>query len=389
MYTVRKFLKDIERKTRSTPSLDPLGLTEEAVRNLLLKVNPNSTKRRAFIENALYDQVTRYKAPADLKGKSVIQIYPANDRSYMNASVQTADKLFDRYQVPQSFAVEKDSGLTYLKLNQCYPISGRTIHDMNSLTDNGSWNVGANVNTLSFDKLKKITGAGSLRFNIDSSGLFGYLENTTMLDFSISDFMQVGSIFTWVDIPNRDDIVSITLKMQSSPADYILYTVQAPHDSESFTTGWNLLKFPLDFALGLQVVGSPDYTKMNGIRLEFQTTGTDIKNLHVDNIVVRSGVGYMIQYYSSYLFSDPITGEWRATPLDDSDVINVDDDEYQILVLEGCSILVDEAQKPTDIADKFEKKLKEAYEEYTNDNKSEAAQTQTQWYNPAYQKRRF
>ncbi len=51
----------------------------------------------------------------------------------------------------------------------------------------------------------------------------------------------------------------------------------------------------------------------------------------LNNIVARIGTILQVLYYSRYMFSDSVTGAWQETVTDDSNLINLDTESFNIL----------------------------------------------------------
>jgi len=94
-----------EFKAKVTPKLhgsslskvsDFYGKMGEAANQLLLRTDPYSTIRRHKLENAIYDRVYNYSAPADLKGVGkVIDIRPIGLRDTEDYIQGTHTREFD------------------------------------------------------------------------------------------------------------------------------------------------------------------------------------------------------------------------------------------------------------------------------------------------------
>lgn len=176
-------------------------------------------------------------------------------------------------------------------------------------------------------------------------------------------------------------IQTVKFTWGSSPTDYYSFTITAPHNWTDFYKGWNPLKFSFDTPT---VVGTPDIKNITRIRFDFTTDGTPIYDVHIDNVTARAGQIYQLKYYSSYLFSNPQTLEWKQNTTDTSDVINLSFVAYNILLLEACKIVGQETQNSTVDWDIFNKQLEDEYSMYLTDNKSEYEQEISSYYRQLY-----
>ncbi len=299
-------------------SKDIFGVLEEGSDNLLTEIKPKDLSKRIIIENALYDQVERFHCPDDLDQKLVMQVYrlkgQQNIDTFYNPVFQATNRRFDQHRIGDKnmITVEWDQGVKYLKLSDMNQSAngiinsndGLTIHTMNSINENGLWTSFGNVTDLYTDTLTYIAGTGSLRFTINPSSNTGGIENRTLKPFSLVEFLTVGKIFTWLDIPNVNQIQTVTLEMYSSAGNGYSITVNGPHDTNDFQLGPNMMGFILDPS-NMRTIGNPDPANLNHVKFTFVSNGTLLmNNVRMDNIVARKGTVYGIQYISQFMFKD-------------------------------------------------------------------------------------
>lgn len=327
-------------------------------RALLMQVTPEELIRKSYIEQALYPQVDRYAPPNDMKYDDVIEInrlagyrnvdtmnHPlesvyrrrfgqkrGGSRSVMNIGYENGVKYVRIYRAGSGdrFGANNVNGVTNAEF--------QIINNCDSLSINGTWNVGGNLVNLHEDKLNHVIGFGSLAFDINGSSNTGYLENFSLTPVDLSTFLQRGATFAWMDLPIPKELLSVKLTLGSNSGDLTtdLYTstVNQPHDNNEFTTGWNLLKFMMN---SLNIIGTPNPKAIIYVRFDFTTTGEPIPNCHLDNIITRMGSVYEITYNSTSMFRDSFSGAWKTVPTDDSDIIVAEEDTYQMLMWE-CTL---------------------------------------------------
>ena len=76
---------------------------------------------------------------------------------------------------------------------------------------------------------------------------------------------------------------------------------------------------------------TPTDTAINYLRVTCNVVNPQTA-IRLDNIVFRLGTILEIVYYSKFLFRDAITGGWQETITDDSNIINLDTESYNLLV---------------------------------------------------------
>lgn len=321
-------------------------------RAMIGKVRPEELIRTGYLEDALYPNVDRYAVPEDLKYDDVIEIRRLAGYRNVDTLEHPLELVYRRRfgQKRQNAAnvmnIGYDNGVKYARIfrptqgnrggnnqNNATNCEYRVIHNCDSLSDNGTWNVSGNVVNLRSDRLLHVIGRGSLSFDINNSSTTGAIENFTLTPFSILDFLKRGAEFFWLNITLPKELIAVRLIMGSDSSDLTnnLYegSVNQPHDNSSFVIGWNLLKYMLQ---NLTMVGTPNPEALTYIRIEFETTGEPIPNCNIDNILLRQGSVYEIVYNSSYIIRDGTNGGWKKIPTSNSDVIIAEEDTYSLLV---------------------------------------------------------
>lgn len=385
-YNIDKLKRDVARKLHGvgfSVASDFFGAVDEGRRELISKVQPRELKRIAYIENALYDQVDRYAVPGDMQYENVNDIRALASHRNLDTMEHPLEMVYEkrfdqkRQNARNVFTINYADGVKYMKIN--HPRGLKTcqhlvIQDFDSLNGNGTFNVGGNIGNLTLDKLDHITGKASLRFDIDASSTSGFIENFTMTPVDITEFMQLGAIFTWLEITKINVLTSATLRFGSSVDDYYEFAVNQPHDGNEFLPAWNLLRFPLE---GLTQVGFPNIKQISYFRLELTTTGTEpILGCHIDNIVARKGVVYQVNYNSAFMIVDQANQAWKQLATKNTDLIVAEEDTYQLLLLETTKVVMqgsyDNTNKSQDDIDKIDRQLKEKYVQYKRQHKQDA-----------------
>jgi len=383
--TVGQLKTDILRNispAKTSDSSDENGAIVQGVEDMLSLIKPKELSRRVTVENALYDQVNQYNCPDDLDTNKIMQWYRLkglkNTDEYFSPMTQVSNRNFDRWNKYRNsdnlFTVEYQSSKKFIKVSQMHDNgndTGLTIHDMNSLTSNGTWNVFGNVVDLATDNLTFITGSGSLRFDINTSSSTGGVETIGMESVNLTDFLNVGKVFTWISLPNLNQIQTITLELESAPGDSYSITVDSPHNTDSFQEGFNLLGFEMDRDT-MNTNGTPNPADINKIRMTFVTNGTLVMNsIRLDNIVARKGKVYGFQYISNMLFKDALTGLMKFRPTLDSDLIITEYDTYDVLRAHCAVTFGDELISSSTDREKLESQKMKAINIYKNRHKEE------------------
>jgi hypothetical protein len=201
---------------------------------------------------------------------------------------------------------------------------------MNSLTSGGTWIVVGSATGLQVSTLYKVSGSGSIEFDVVSSGDGIQTTNNTVQDFTNENgnadviipifFGSIANLTSVTAIWGND----LTTKYWTSVAQ----TAQA--DGTAFKTGWNYIRFPWSTATQ---TGTNIVTAFDSFKLTIQSTGA-IANVRVDNIIFSIGRNFDIKYYSKYLIKNTARIFLTRTTSDD-DIVVLNNDAIQIFLLEG------------------------------------------------------
>jgi hypothetical protein len=126
------------------------------------------------------------------------------------------------------------------------------------------------------------------------------------------------------------------------------------------------------------------YSKEFDLRRERNTFTIDIdgttKTLRLST--GSTATTWEIAYYSKYLFRDATSGDWQETVTDDSNLINLDTESYNLLFDKVMILLAPQLQGKDSAFDLafYQNEYKTARARYVAQNKSEAQSPQTFYY---------
>ncbi len=356
-YTIGDLRQDMDSNLHAggTAGLQDFYKTVDKGRRALIgKVRPEELIRKSYVEQAFYPKVERYAPPEDMKYDDIIDLNLLSGYRNVDTMVSPIESVYRRRFGQKRggshnvINIGYENGVKYARIFR--PTRGgrsgtnwnnpdcrfQIINDCDSLSTNGTWNVGGNIVNLRLDELNHVIGHASLAFDINASSNSGYIENFTLTAVNLLDFLQRGATFAWLDIPLPKNLLAVKMTLGSNAGNLLtdLYTstVNQPHDNNAFTTGWNLLKYMMNT---LTVIGTPNPEAIIYIRFDFTTTGAAIPNCHLDNIVTRLGSVYEMTYNSAYMFIDAFSGAWKKIPTETSDIIVAEEDTYNILLKES------------------------------------------------------
>jgi hypothetical protein len=306
------------------------NLINRAARQLLLDVDPQETKRTVQFTAPVFNTVFQYPIAADVKGNKLIDIRPQVQRIPRDVWSQAYNQAFDVakqniFASANMFTMNFNTGIKTILINAPYLNPPVIVNQVESVTSNGTWAAGGTASNLAVDNANYVSGAGSLKFDVTSGA--AYIENSTMSAVDLSAVTNQSSFFVWVYIPTGSNLTSVNLRIGSSATDYYAATVTANQQATAFVNGWNLCQFIWS---SMTTTGSPSASALDYVRVTLNVTGT-MTACRVNLIESILGSILEYEYYSKYLFRDSTTGAFQETVTDDSNLINLDTESFNLL----------------------------------------------------------
>lgn len=364
--------------------VDADQMVNDVVRDLFLKHDIRSGKRRTQLTPDLVEGVFPYNCPSDLKGDKVIDI-PAQAKRQDGEFTLTTPEQFRIHNGTRrgEFAVEDYNGQRVLYIASSVNSKLVTVSEFDSLTSglaSGNWLGFGDAENVARDDADYVKGAGSVKFGISSAGgtTAGlYTENLNSLD--ISDYLGgTSSFYVYTRITDTTDITSYTIRFGNSASVYHAKTVTTQHDGTAFVNGWNLLRFDIS---SLTDAGTPDDTAITYMAV-FMTKATgkvSETDYKFDWLVLMKGEIHYVHYYSTYGWQST-AGAYKQNSTVDTDVLVANENEYALLIKMGQAAAAAEVDLPEADVRAKESRAEKALEKYIQDNPSEAALQSTSYY---------
>ncbi len=381
-YSVQNLKNDIVAMLHGTTLdqvVNPNALINRAARDLILDVDPQETKRIQLLPifNSVYD----YSCFSDLKGNAAIDIAPQVNRQWSDYYSQQYNQDFDLGKLTtlrDSFTVLFNTATKSLRINSPTLTAPTIINQASSTSNNGTWTAdGVIATNLTANNTNFQSGGGALQFSLATGT--GYIVNSSSGSVDISAMLNQGSLFLYAYLPTGSQITSVTLAWGSSASNYYSVAVTTNQLGVAFNNGWNLLQFPW---LGATVTGTPDDTDITYLKVSLVATATQTGVL-INNIFAVMPLLCQIEYYSKYMFRDNTTGAFLETVTDDSNLINLDTDTYD-LFLYKCGYLLAQQTQGMDAlmydANFFQNEYQSKLERYKALYKSEKQIPQATYY---------
>ena len=362
------------------------NLLNRAARQLLLDIDPVETERKIITTTPIWNQVWDYPCPADLKNNRIIDISPQYYRTYADVVNQTYQQVFDidknQVRTPSEFTIQWNTGIKTLRINDNTLAAG-TLLDSCEATN--GWTATSTASNLTLDNINFASGAGSLKFNLSagSNPSTGYISKTLTSSLDLSNHLNQSSLFYYIYFPSVTGITSTEIRWGSDASNYYSRTLTTTNEGNAFAVGWNLVR--ADW-LGATVVGAPVVTAIDYIYVRVTTNGTAFTGINVDNIISTMGLYRTVKYYSKYLFRDSITGAFQETVTDDSNLVNLDTDSYNLYFNLVAFYTMQQIQGLSALnfdANFFGQEYLKCKTRYTSMTKSEVSKPHTNYYSPS------
>ncbi len=295
--------------TNSVSAADRLAAITEAVRQLYNDFEFDFSNRTLAVE--YYSTINNYDIttdapditePVDLRREKEDQVTAFTRKSPREIAVEIGSG----NDVESSFAIEIKDLKHYLVINHSSTFTPITLHDCNSLTDNGTWAVdstNSDATNLTADDIEKKEGTASLNFDLDvsqSGNNKGTIQNSTMSEIDLSGHEDLSAIILWAYLPDVTYTSSLTLYWGSSSTVYWSASATTDAFGASFTDGWNrvLVKWA-----DASPTGSPDSSAIDYFRVDVNYTASqgDDTDYRIDNIVSIKPEDLTLYYQSNYV----------------------------------------------------------------------------------------
>lgn len=384
-YNVTNLLTDIASVTHGTtinkiPNI--YGIINRAARAVLLDVDPKETQRIVSLAQ-VFNDVFDYPSPVDLKGDREVDLRPQAGRQPWQVFTQDYAQEFDQNKLwswDNKIYTQWNTGVKTLRINAPWLTSPVTITDT-STTD--GWSAVTGAASITLNSQNAVAGGGALQFNLLAASSSGYIQNTSLTAIDLSGQEYISSLFLWVYMPLGSAITSVNLRWGSdATANYYSSTATSTQQGTTFQTGWNLLQFPWQTAT---TVGAPDASLIDSVRVTFAYNSTLQTGVLIDNLTSNLGFIFQLQYYSKYLFRNPVTNAFQETVTDAADnnkLINFDTESYNLL-FNKTAFYVCQALQGADAsydADYWQTEYDHALARYRAQNPSEAMKKAEPYY---------
>lgn len=367
--------------TNKVPNI--YGHINRAARAVLLDVDPKETQRIVQLSQ-VFNSVFDYAIPSDIKGDRIIDIRVQAGRTPSQIFTQDYAQTFDSQKsvtFGNSIYVQHNTGVKTLRIEA--PTLKSPIAICNTSTIAG-WTVTSGAQNLSLDTTNNVAGGGAIVFDLAGGSASGSIQTSTLTPIDLTTNANIDTEFYWVYLPNGAGITSLNLKWGSDyTANYYNLTVTTNQQGTAFQNGWNLIALPWTSATK---VGTPIATAYDSVQFTVNYNGIAQTGIKFCNLTSNTGYIFEMQYYSKFLFRDPVTNAFQENIIDLTDntkIINLDTDSYNLLFNKASYYIAQALQGSDSSYDctLWDTEYNDALKHYRSLNPSEAMKKTESYYN--------
>ena len=164
------------------------------------------------------------------------------------------------------------------------------------------WTESNDADNLENDEVTYKEGAGSLRFDVDTTLSANNKATITRIftnGFDLSTMNDQGSFIVDVYIPNITNLSSVSLSWGLDASNYLIQTVTAQSDGSDFVVGWNKLAFAW---YDSTEVGTTNETDNPWFQFDFSYTAAYASStgFRVDYLFIQKPDKMIASYYTNY-----------------------------------------------------------------------------------------
>jgi len=275
----------------------------------------------------VFNGVREYSLPTDFVGMMQLERpYEQEQQNFLHGTQKNFMRWMQNNQTAYKF--DKENQLLMVNYNEG---ESMIIHNLDSITDNGTWAVSGDGLNLAVDE-QYTTGTGSLRFSTTYATGTAILTNSTINPIDLTDYIDNGFLFLDVFNPSDTNLTSINIKIGSDASNYYSVSSITRYNGQGIGKSFGQVGFDLSTKT---TVGSPVLTANTYIEITITIPVGYSGVIRVDNLFVANPTYFTLPYYSLYNIKD-LTGIYKEKITTTSDYLLCPAEFYEAITYKVC-----------------------------------------------------
>lgn len=325
-------------------------LAAQARRQMMKQINPRSSKRRVPVIGGLSTELPIYSCPDDVSVPA--EFYPDTESFGGRGYKYRAPKAFYQNPDSRSFTIDYINGLPFVVAQPDRGVSATIISAIDPADFSGL--------PLTATPRSYLSGTG---------GVYGTFDDTTYeVIYSYADIQDYSAYGHGVAVVPFyvEDITKVeyvALRLRTSAGNYFEVKSTVAGINNYYFDNWNLARLDMTKKTS---EGTPDLSSVTSIVVHVKMNTGESQEVILDDVKLHTTQSATLEYYSNKIFKGA-DGTFKAKPTSDSDIIVLQDEEFDIWFYEMCALIVQDATYDSiDSKEsvRFDQKLAIAYDEY-------------------------
>ncbi len=372
-YTRSQLKSDVNAKIKGKIGIliDYGSVLNQGVRQVVGEIDLISLRRRTALTPNLFSGLFEYAAPTDIKGYGIISVQNQKWTKTPDWSLVPYEQ-FMRRQDSNTIAVSDYDFIKKVFIKSTLVDTKTMLANLDTLASGGgTWGAFGDAINVEAATDNQVEGNGSIKFDLSAAaGTTAGIVNSTLNQVDLSGYFNGdGNIVVWTYITSPTNLTNFIIRVGSDSSNYYSKTVTTQSDGTAFVAGWNLLNFNI---ATFTTTGTPVDTAIDYCAIYMTKTAGKISETgyRFDQILFRRGEINNLYYYSRYGWQSS-TGTYKENSTLDTDYLNADTDEYELILAKCAEIAAEEVDEDT-VSQKQASRYKNIKRQYEMDNPSES-----------------
>jgi len=199
-------------------------------------------------------------------------------------------------------AVDTILGTRFLLIKKSTAGSSNLLHDMDSLTANGTWAAASSsdATNLTEDTVTFKTGSGSINFDVvvaTDANDYAAID-VTMATQDLSSMKDSGVLFFWAYIPDSTSITGFTARWGNDSSNYYSNTTTTQYNGEAIRGGWNRIGILWENSTETGTVTDTAIDYLH-LQVDYAAAQADDTDFRFDDVRMENPDNMEVSFYST------------------------------------------------------------------------------------------